>query len=77
MFFLFYNDFEGWGQETGVETEESFQGLPRFSANDTSIVSLLGLEGTERQGYGHQWQAGTLLVGFKEFLEKKAWRLWC
>lgn len=40
--------------------------------NDLSIVSLLGLEGTERQRYGHQWQAGTLLVDFKEFLEKKA-----
>lgn len=73
MFFLFYNDFEGWGRETGGgKREESFQGLPRFRANDTSIVALSGLEGTERQGYGHQWQAGTLLVGFKEFLEKKA-----
>lgn len=62
----------GGGGRPGVEREESFQGLPRFRANDTSIVSLSGLEGTERQGYGHQWQAGTLLVGFKEFLEKKA-----
>lgn len=34
----------GEGGRAGLEREESFQGLLRFRANDTSIVSLLGLE---------------------------------
>lgn len=46
----------GGGGRAGLEREESFQGLLKFRANDTSIVSLLGLEGMDTSGkLEHCW----------------------